>query len=502
MKKGFTLIELLAVIIILAIVALIATPIVLGSIESSKKSAAMSASTSYLNAINNFYSEKYFERGFQGYECSVVSGNGCNEINITGAKPTSATISISSKGVVNGEITYGDYTYYICNGSIEALETPNCHVSCDYTDGDIVYEAGYTGTERIFTPQCTGRYKIETWGAQGGSLSTDKGGYGAYAVGEISFTAGAKIYANVGGQGGDLIVIKDGVYVASDSGYNGGGSLTTVQEEDTINLATLSQEAYDTSLLIKTGGGATHLATKSGLLSTLESDKGTLNDNGTEATSDDYYESNTIIIVASGGGAASPRDIPNVEKAVTVFDGASGGGINGNSIRININSSTMPEGSYMLIKGGSQVSGGDIIAVAGDQEYSVTASAIASGDEATIRYYSLMTGKFGRGTGYEWPGSGAGFYGGSAYVIGASGGSSYIASSLLTSNTSNNITNKMYCYDCVESSDLKTYTVSTYGTTTHASERNSACSNGYSSTAISGCAKAGNGYIKITYLGQ
>ena len=37
MKKGFTLIELLAVIVILAIIALIATPIILGIINYARK---------------------------------------------------------------------------------------------------------------------------------------------------------------------------------------------------------------------------------------------------------------------------------------------------------------------------------------------------------------------------------------------------------------------------------------------------------------------------------
>ena len=36
-KKGFTLIELLAVIVVLAIIALIATPIVMNIIKSAKK---------------------------------------------------------------------------------------------------------------------------------------------------------------------------------------------------------------------------------------------------------------------------------------------------------------------------------------------------------------------------------------------------------------------------------------------------------------------------------
>ena len=39
-KKGFTLIELLAVIVILAIIALIATPIVLNIIEDTKQQAS------------------------------------------------------------------------------------------------------------------------------------------------------------------------------------------------------------------------------------------------------------------------------------------------------------------------------------------------------------------------------------------------------------------------------------------------------------------------------
>ena len=39
-KKGFTLIELLAVIVVLAIIALIATPIVMNTIKNAKKGAA------------------------------------------------------------------------------------------------------------------------------------------------------------------------------------------------------------------------------------------------------------------------------------------------------------------------------------------------------------------------------------------------------------------------------------------------------------------------------
>jgi len=51
MKKGFTLIELLAVIVILAIIALIATPIVLNIIEESKKNTTLRSAEMYLDAV-------------------------------------------------------------------------------------------------------------------------------------------------------------------------------------------------------------------------------------------------------------------------------------------------------------------------------------------------------------------------------------------------------------------------------------------------------------------
>ena len=50
-NKGFTLIELLAVIVILAIIALIATPIVLNIIKDSRESAGLRSAEMYLDAV-------------------------------------------------------------------------------------------------------------------------------------------------------------------------------------------------------------------------------------------------------------------------------------------------------------------------------------------------------------------------------------------------------------------------------------------------------------------
>lgn len=52
-KNGFTLIELLAVIIILAVVALIATPIVLNVVDDARKSAAFSETSMIVSGIQN-----------------------------------------------------------------------------------------------------------------------------------------------------------------------------------------------------------------------------------------------------------------------------------------------------------------------------------------------------------------------------------------------------------------------------------------------------------------
>ena len=53
-KKGFTLIELLAVIVVLAVITLIATPIVLNLINTAKKGAAEQSALIYIKEIENY----------------------------------------------------------------------------------------------------------------------------------------------------------------------------------------------------------------------------------------------------------------------------------------------------------------------------------------------------------------------------------------------------------------------------------------------------------------
>lgn len=64
--------------------------------------------------------------------------------------------------------------------------------------GDII-TCPYSGANRIITlPK--GKYKLEVWGAQGGSYQTFEGGYGGYACGALELTESTSLFLYAGGQ--------------------------------------------------------------------------------------------------------------------------------------------------------------------------------------------------------------------------------------------------------------------------------------------------------------
>ena len=87
MKKGFTLIELLAVIVILAIIALIATPIVLDIINDAKQSSTLRSVDNILKGA-----ELYVSKGLM--DNKNLSGNIYEEVMkiIDGENPDSGNI--------------------------------------------------------------------------------------------------------------------------------------------------------------------------------------------------------------------------------------------------------------------------------------------------------------------------------------------------------------------------------------------------------------------------
>ncbi len=122
MRKGFTLIELLAVIVILAIIALIATPIILNIVEDSKKSAATESARLYVDGLQNKIVSENMTREYNPSSCTITNGNiSCDgqslDYTVDGQAPTSGTISFNN-GVISGYQLYISGYTVTKNGSV------------------------------------------------------------------------------------------------------------------------------------------------------------------------------------------------------------------------------------------------------------------------------------------------------------------------------------------------------------------------------------------------
>ncbi len=103
-KKGFTLIELLAVIVILAIIALIATPMIMGVIEDARKGAAIQSVNGLLEA-----GEQYQIEGMLEGNSSNVIDLTSDTLSIKGSKPESGLLVIDNSGDMSIIAKYGKY---------------------------------------------------------------------------------------------------------------------------------------------------------------------------------------------------------------------------------------------------------------------------------------------------------------------------------------------------------------------------------------------------------
>ena len=236
----------------------------------------------------------------------------------------------------------------------------------------------------------------------------------------------SQLFISIGGRP----ITSESFNTKYDGGYNGGGN---------------SYTNYDT--LWGAGGGATsvtNILAGDGQLRNYENKK------------------ENVLIVSGGGGGAGwlyKKYVNDVNNTIySPNNGGSGGGISGTS------GSTK---SKSLSYGGTQSSGGKSGSI--DDVENNALSDFGYGA-------SPLVSKYGSG-------GGGGFYGGgSSFTWGAAGagGSGYIGNTLLTNKA-------MYCYNCEESSEESTKTIST----TCAEE-----------TPTVNCAKKGNGYARITYIGD
>jgi len=154
-NKGFTLIELLAVIVILAIIALIASPIIIGLIDDARKEAAASSAHGVLKSAENVIAKvliknngdglsKYlkYEFGSGGSVTITASADGNDpwssvnhtdfgltdnkplQLDFNGTKPTSGSITIDKTGVAT-VVTTLKINNYNCEYENKQFECEN-----------------------------------------------------------------------------------------------------------------------------------------------------------------------------------------------------------------------------------------------------------------------------------------------------------------------------------------------------------------------------------------
>ena len=136
LRKAFTLIELLAVIIILAIVALIATPIILDVVDDARKSAGLSESNMIYSSINNYCASIEMKKQMgtldsEDVDCSSKTSFTTEEIS---KMVNLGNATIESNTYSNGKLTNlivisNNNRYVLCSNGSMTLESDGCEVN-------------------------------------------------------------------------------------------------------------------------------------------------------------------------------------------------------------------------------------------------------------------------------------------------------------------------------------------------------------------------------------
>ena len=131
-NKGFTLVELLAVIVILALIALIATPIILNVINDAKKQAAKDSAYGYMDAVEKYIvSSELEDKSIQDRTYSVEELNSMG-VSVKGSTPDNGNIEIKNSSVKSYDI--GIDGYVVRNGKVEKVSTTK-----SFKNGTAVY---------------------------------------------------------------------------------------------------------------------------------------------------------------------------------------------------------------------------------------------------------------------------------------------------------------------------------------------------------------------------
>ena len=151
-QKGFTLVELLAVIIILAIIAVIATPIILNTIENAREGAARDSAVGVINAARETYAEAQLNSSFDANDLTATFPDdltlGGKEIKLSGEKPSEGTVTIDlsdgTEKITIANLKFGKYYYSSDSNDINNVVSESYKTVYRYDDTRI-----YMGSSKI-----------------------------------------------------------------------------------------------------------------------------------------------------------------------------------------------------------------------------------------------------------------------------------------------------------------------------------------------------------------
>lgn len=189
----------------------------------------------------------------------------------------------------------------------------------DVHTGNILKYA-YTGNVQSVTlPK--GIYKLETWGAQGGTYSSYYGGLGGYSVGTLTIENDTTLFIHVGGQPAS----NSSNRVQTNGGYNGGGKGYNRYYSSTYTYGQgggggtdirIGQDSLYARVIVAGGGGG----------SASQDDKATKYGGGTTGGSPQSGYAGTATTGGSNGNKGSFGQGGNVTTSGNNYKYGSGGG--------------------------------------------------------------------------------------------------------------------------------------------------------------------------------
>ena len=153
-KYGFTLIELLAVIVVLAVIALIATPTILGVIDKAKKGSLQDSAYGLVQAANLYYAQYSNGKTVRfDIEDNKITTDSKNKLNYKGSIKN-GTVLINNKGEITVCINDGKHAAYknYKDTKVTVVDSKTCAVP---ENKYIVYLDGETTIKELTNEELT-----------------------------------------------------------------------------------------------------------------------------------------------------------------------------------------------------------------------------------------------------------------------------------------------------------------------------------------------------------